>query len=223
MPAALLSFSAPSHTSFAGPIYGGWQRKAVKLGARSVSCASPLESVTLSDTYGQIGSPFGLSTAATLRFASSKQQRLRFSESRSTLLQPRTNRTSGPEQSNPDCGASDTGYPSNLIDGHPVQLMLKQSALTGPAKAQDPTDVNRGDVLPKTALNLHERLRESFPPQLAAEQIQRNSVDPAAHRTLTTKLMQMLPSANPGFLRQFLCMALRYSTAYQKTSCSLES
>jgi hypothetical protein len=101
--------------------------------------------------------------------------------------------------------------------------MLKQNALTGPAKAQDPTDVNSSDVRPKTAPNLDERLRESFPPQLVAEQIQRNRIDPAAHRTLATKLMHTLPSANPGFLRQFFCMGPRYSTAHQKTSCPLET
>jgi hypothetical protein len=93
-------------------------------------------------------------------------------------------------------------------------LILKQSTLTGAAKAQDPTDVNRGDVRSKNAFDLQEWLHEPFPPELVAEHIQRNGIDPVAHLTLATKLMQMLPSANPGFLRQFLCVAPRYSTAH---------
>jgi hypothetical protein len=101
--------------------------------------------------------------------------------------------------------------------------MLKQSTLTRPAKAQDPADVNRGDVRPKTALNLDRRAHVSLPPQLVAEQIQRNGIDPAAYRTLATKLMQLLPSANPGRLRQFLGLVPRYSAAHQKTNGSLES
>ena len=81
-----------------------------------------------------------------------------------------------------------------------MQLMLKQSALTGAAKAQDPTDVNRGDVHPKTALSLDKGLHEPFPPQLIAEQVQRNGINPTAYCIVVAKLMQILPSTGPGCL-----------------------
>jgi hypothetical protein len=85
------------------------------------------------------------------------------------LFQSLTNSTSSPKESNPDCSTNDAGFLGNLAHGHAVQLMLKQGALTGAAKTQDPIDVNRGDFHPKTALNIHERLHEPFPPQLIAE------------------------------------------------------
>jgi len=68
-------------------------------------------------------------------------------------------------------------------------LLLKQSAVTGAAKAQDPAGVNRGDVHPEVALSFHERLHAPHLRQLPTEQIQRNGIDPGAHRTFTTKLM----------------------------------
>jgi hypothetical protein len=70
-------------------------------------------------------------------------------------------------------------------------------------------------------LNLSDRLHEPFPPQLIAEQIQRNGIDQVA-TALSAELMQTLPSADPG------CCDIpqrdpKISTAHQKTSSSLES
>jgi len=67
--------------------------------------------------------------------------------------------------------------------------MFKQSAVTGAAKAQDSTGVNGGDVHPEVALSFRERLRGPHLRQLPTEQIQRNGIDPGAHRTFSTKLM----------------------------------
>jgi hypothetical protein len=116
------------------------------------------------------------------------------------LLQSRANRTSSPKESNSDCSSSDTEYAGDLIHGRPVQLMLKQNALGGAAIGQDSIDVNRGHVHSKVALNLHKRLSGPFSPQLIAEQIQGNGIDPRAHPALPTKLMQAFPSANPRCL-----------------------
>jgi len=129
-----------------------------------------------------------------------RRKRPRSSEFCSTLLQSRANRTPSSQESKSDCSTSDAEYPSDLLHGRPVQLMLKQGALTGAALAQDSTDVNRGDVHSKIALTLHKRLCEPFPPQFIAEQIQRNGIDPRAHLALTTKLMQAFPSSNPRCL-----------------------
>ncbi|HEV8412088.1 MAG TPA: hypothetical protein VGQ49_00745 [Bryobacteraceae bacterium] len=67
--------------------------------------------------------------------------------------------------------------------------MLKQSALTGAARVQNPNGVNRRDVHPKAALSLDERLQVLFPSQVISEQIQRNDIDPGAHRTISAELM----------------------------------
>jgi|SRR5689334_6164394 hypothetical protein len=135
-----------------------------------------------------------------LAICSRRRKRRRVSEFCTTLLQSRANRTSSPKKSNSDCSSSDTEYAGNLIHGRPVQLMLKQNALSGAAIAQDSIDVNRGDVHSKVALDLPKRLCGPFSPQFIAEQIQRNGIDPRTHPTLPTKLMQAFPSANPRCL-----------------------
>jgi len=135
-----------------------------------------------------------------LTICSHRSNRRRSSELCGTLLESRANRTSKPKESQSDCSSGDAEYAGNLIHGRPVQLMLKQNALTGAAIAQDSTNVNRRKVHSKVAPTLHKQLCGPFSSHFVAEQIQGDGIYPRAHPAFPSKLMQTLPPASPGCL-----------------------